>query len=128
MTPSSTNCCAKGACAATSPLPDPAPDAGDPPNKAAFVAVHTGFEIQIDEEARGDRRFGEPDGSFFARTGAIYKITSPGTGQGQQDYKNNQNLAAERWHSYEIEVNNQGYIEIGRASCREREEIAVGSV
>ncbi len=91
-------------------LPDPAPNHVDPPNNAAFVAAHTGFEIQIDEEARGDRRFGEPDGSFFARTGAIYKITSPGTGQGQQDYKNNQNLAAERWHSYEIEVNNQDYI------------------
>ena len=55
-------------------------------------------------------RFGEPDGSFFARTGAIYKIASPGAGQGQQDYKNNQNLAAGRWHSYEIEVNNQDYI------------------
>jgi choline dehydrogenase-like flavoprotein len=91
-------------------LPDPAPNPVDPPNNAAFVAVHTGFEIQIDEEARGDRRFGEPDGSFFARTGAIYKITSPGTGQGQQNYKNNQNLAAGRWHSYEIEVNNQDYI------------------
>jgi 3-keto-disaccharide hydrolase/GMC oxidoreductase len=91
-------------------LPDPAPNPVDPSNNAAFVAAHTGFEIQIDEEARGDRRFGEPDGSFFARTGAIYKITSPGTGQGQQDYKNNQNLAAERWHSYEIEVNNQDYI------------------
>ena len=91
-------------------LPDPAPNPVDPPYNAAFVAVHTGFEIQIDEEARGDRRFGEPDGSFFARTGAIYKITSPGTGEGQQDYKNSQNLAAERWHSYEIEVNNQDYI------------------
>src|SRR5215813_9531604 len=91
-------------------LPDPAPDPVDPASNAAFVAVHTGFEIQIDEEARGDRRFGEPDGSFFSRTGAVYKITSPGTGQGQQDYKNIQNLAAERWHSYEIEVNNQDYI------------------
>jgi choline dehydrogenase-like flavoprotein len=91
-------------------LPDPAPDPNDPANNAAFVAVHTGFEIQIDEEARGDTRFGEPDGDFFARTGAIYKIKSRGTSQGQQDYKNNQNLAAERWHSYEIEVNNQDYI------------------
>jgi choline dehydrogenase-like flavoprotein len=91
-------------------LPDPAPDPNDPANNAAFVAVHTGFEIQIDEEARGDKRFGEPDGAFFARTGAIYKIKSPGTGQGQQDYKNSQNLAAERWHSYEIEVSGQDYI------------------
>jgi choline dehydrogenase-like flavoprotein len=91
-------------------LPDPAPDPVDPANNAAFTAVHTGFEIQIDEEARGDMRFGEPDGSFFARTGAIYKINSIGSAPGQQDYKNNQNLAAERWHTYEIEVNNQDYI------------------
>ncbi|MCS6306263.1 MAG: DUF1080 domain-containing protein [Nitrospira sp.] len=91
-------------------LPDPAPDPVDPPNNTAFVAVHTGFEIQIDEEARGDTRFGEPDGSFFARTGAIYKIKSQGTGAGQQNYKNTQNLAGERWHNYEIEVNNQDYI------------------
>jgi choline dehydrogenase-like flavoprotein len=91
-------------------LPDPAPNPVDPPNNAAFVAVHTGFEIQIDEEARGDKRFGEADGAFFARTGAVYKIQSPGTGPGQQDYKNTQNLAAERWNSYEIEVNNQDYI------------------
>lgn len=91
-------------------LPDPAPDPIDPSNNAAFVAVHTGFEIQIDEQARGDTRFGESDGNFFSRTGAIYKIKSSGTGPGQQDYKNIQNLAAERWHSYEIEVNNQDYI------------------
>ncbi|MCY7278140.1 MAG: DUF1080 domain-containing protein [Phormidesmis sp. CAN_BIN44] len=91
-------------------LPDPAPNSVDPQDNPAFVAVHTGFEIQIDEEARGDTRFGEPDGSSFARTGAIYKIQSLGTGTGQQDYKNNQSLAPERWHTYEIEVNNQNYI------------------
>jgi hypothetical protein len=91
-------------------LPDPAPDPVDPPNNAAFVAVHTGFEVQIDEEARGDTRFGEADGAFFSRTGAIYKIKSRGAGEGQQDYKNNQNLAAERWHHYQIEINNQDYI------------------
>jgi choline dehydrogenase-like flavoprotein len=91
-------------------LPDPAPDPVDPANNAAFVAVHTGFEIQIDEEARGDTRFGEPDGSFFARTGAIYKIKTLGTGPGQQDYKNTQNLAARQWHNFEIDVNGQDYI------------------
>src|SRR5215475_9995130 len=91
-------------------LPDPAPDPVDPANNTAFVAVHTGYEVQIDEEARGDTRFGEPDGAFFSHTGAIYKIKQLGSGQGQQDYKNNQNLVAERWHSYEIEVNNQDYI------------------
>jgi len=67
-------------------LPDPAPDSVDPADNAAFVAVHTGFEIQIDEEARGDRRFSEPNSSFFGRTGAIYKIKSLGTGEGQQNY------------------------------------------
>ncbi len=91
-------------------LPDPAPDPIDPANNAAFVAVHTGFEIQIDEEARGDTRFGEPDGSFFSRTGAIYKIKTLGTGAGQQNYQNHSNLAARQWHRYEIEVNNQDYI------------------
>jgi len=82
----------------------------DPSTNAAFVAVHTGFEIQIDEEARGDTRFNEPDGAFFSRTGAIYKIKSLGTGPGQQNYQNNANLPAEQWHHYEIEVSNQDYI------------------
>jgi choline dehydrogenase-like flavoprotein len=91
-------------------LPDPAPNQSDPADNAAFVAVHTGFEVQIDEEARGDTRFNEPDDSFFARTGAIYKITSPGTGPGQQNYQNTSTLAARQWHRYEIEVNNQDYV------------------
>ena len=91
-------------------LPDPAPDPVDPANNSAFVAVHTGYEVQIDEEARGDTRFNEPDGSFFSRTGAIYKIKTLGTAPGQQNYVNNQNLAARQWHRYEIEVNNQDYI------------------
>lgn len=91
-------------------LPDPAPDPIDPANNTAFVAVHTGFEIQIDEEARGDTRFGEPDGSFFSKTGAIYKIKTLGTAPGQQNYQNHANLAARQWHHYEIEVNNQDYI------------------
>ena len=91
-------------------LPDPAPDPADPADNAAFVAVHTGYEVQIDEEARGDKRFGEPDGSFFARTSAIYKVKSAGTGPGQQDYRNAQRLDAERWHHLEIEVKGQDYV------------------
>jgi hypothetical protein len=90
-------------------LPDPAPDPADPPDNAAFVAVHTGFEIQIDEEARGDTRFSEPDGAFFSRTGAIYKIKSLGTGAGQQNYQNNSSLPARQWQHCEIEVNKQDY-------------------
>jgi hypothetical protein len=91
-------------------LPDPAPDPIDPTNNTAFVAVHTGFEVQIDEEARGDTRFGEPDGAFFSHTGAIYKIKQLGSAPGRQQYQNNQTLAAGQWHRYEIEVNGQTYV------------------
>lgn len=92
-------------------LPDPAPNAMDPPDNAAFVAVHTGFEIQIDEEARADSRFpAEQDGAFFSHTGAIYKITELGSAPGQQQYQNTQHLAPGVWHQYEIEVQGQTYI------------------
>jgi hypothetical protein len=76
----------------------------------AFVAVDTGFEAQIDEEARGDTRFSEPDGFPYNRTGAIYKITRIGTNPGQQDYVNTQRLAANTWHTYEIEISGQTYV------------------
>jgi hypothetical protein len=56
----------------------------------AFAAVDTGFEVQIDEEARGDTRFNEPDGFPYKGTGAIYKVTNIGTNPGQQDYVNTQ--------------------------------------
>lgn len=91
-------------------LPDPAPNPIDPANNTAFVAVHTGYEIQIDEEARGDTRFNEQDGAFFSHTGAIYKIKERGTAPGQQNYQNAQRLAAGQWHQYEIEVIGQTYI------------------
>jgi hypothetical protein len=91
-------------------LPDPAPDPIDPAGNQAFVAVHTGYEIQIDEEARGDTRFNEQDGAFFSHTGAIYKIKQLGSALGQQAYNNNQRLAAGQWHQYEIEVSGQTYI------------------
>jgi hypothetical protein len=46
----------------------------------ALSAIFSGFEVQIDDTARGDSRkdfygrFPEPDGLFKNRTGAIYKI------------------------------------------------------
>jgi hypothetical protein len=89
----------------TQPVPDRNnPLITYPYNNQAYVAVDTGFEIQIDEEARGDSRIGEPDGHFFNRTGAIYKITTPGTGPGKQTYTNAQLLTAGRWNQYEITV------------------------
>jgi choline dehydrogenase-like flavoprotein len=48
-------------------------------NNPAFVPVDTGFEIQIDELARGDTTRNEPDGMDKKRTGALYDIpTTPG--------------------------------------------------
>ena len=71
--------------------------------------------IQIDEEARGDSRKKEPDGSpeqdghFYNRTGAIYKVKAAGTAPGQQNYTNSQKLAAGLWHSFEIKVTDRTY-------------------
>jgi hypothetical protein len=81
----------------------------DVPGNDATVAVDTGYEIQIDEEARGDKRKNEADGFFFNRTGAIYKVKPSGTAAGQQNYTNNQRLAARAWHTYEIRVTDRSY-------------------
>jgi choline dehydrogenase-like flavoprotein len=78
------------------------------PGNLATVAVDTGYEIQIDEEARGDTRIGEGDGFPFNRTGAIYKIPN-GTGAGQQNYTNQQRLVAGQWHRYEITATDRTY-------------------
>ncbi|QRM35419.1 DUF1080 domain-containing protein (plasmid) [Microvirga sp. VF16] len=72
------------------------------------MAVDTGYEIQIDEEARGDTRIGEADGSSFNRTDAIYKVPL-GPAAGQQNYQNQQRLAAGVWHTYEIAVAGRTY-------------------
>jgi hypothetical protein len=81
----------------------------DVPGNPATVAVDTGYEIQIDEEARGDTRKNELDGFLYNRTGAIYKVKSFGTGPGQQNYTNNQRLAPCIWHRYEIKVTDRTY-------------------
>lgn len=81
----------------------------DVPGNAASVAVDTGYEIQIDEEARGDTRKGEADGFLYNRTGAIYKVTAFGTASGQQNYTNTQRLAPGVWHTYEIKVTDRTY-------------------
>jgi hypothetical protein len=87
----------------------PVPDRGNPAithayDNQAYVAVDTGFEVQIDEEARGDMRIGEADGFFYNRTGAIYKVKTQGAGAGQQNYTNAQSLKPGQWNSYEIKV------------------------
>ncbi|HEV8261413.1 MAG TPA: family 16 glycoside hydrolase [Burkholderiales bacterium] len=94
---------------------DPAKPVADRNNPAitypygnqAFVAVDTGFEIQIDEEARGQAPLGEGDGLFYNRTGAIYKIKNRGTAPGSQDYQNTQVLKSGQWNHYEISITGQ---------------------
>ncbi len=63
----------------------------------------TGFEIQIDELARGN-----PDGLDEHRTGAIYGIPI-GRSPGQQDYQHGPALVAGQWNTYEIEVRGNTY-------------------
>jgi hypothetical protein len=93
------------------PVPDPNnPAVSYPYNNPAWVAVTTGYEVQIDDEARGDTRINEPDGQFYNRTGAIYKVQSMGVGPGKQNYTQPQPLAPERWHTCEVEVNGDDYV------------------
>ena len=87
----------------------PVPDRSDPETQypyvnQAYVAVDTGFEVQIDEEARG-----QPDGLMQHHTGAIYGIAAFGTAPGQQNYHNTQKLKAGRWNQLEIKVLGQRY-------------------
>lgn len=73
-----------------------------------FVAVDTGFEIQIDELALGNRDKGEPDGMDKKRTGAIYDIpTTPGWFQ--QDFRGrNRQAKLNDWNDFTIEVGKNG--------------------
>jgi hypothetical protein len=111
------------------PLRDPTPviaarmaAAGDDkrPNRA-WTAVHSGFEVQIDDRSRGDVTkdfFGvrpEPDGLRKNRTGAIYKIPAkdplPGGGFDLelQKYTPGPNLIPMQWYEYEIKVAGQHF-------------------
>jgi choline dehydrogenase-like flavoprotein len=66
--------------------------AGNP----AWLAVDTGFEIQIDEQARND-------GADLHRTGAVYAIPIGG-GVGQQTFARGSSLQPGEWNDYEIKV------------------------
>ena len=63
----------------------------------AWTAVHSGFEVQIDDWAR-------PDGLPMHRTGAIYNIPP-----GDQQYQPGPALAPGVWFEYEIKVQGQTY-------------------
>jgi hypothetical protein len=84
---------------------------GNVTRNVAWIAAYSGFEVQIDEQARGSTQEKEPDGLDKNRTGAIYKIP---TGQNDeprlQDFRPAPPLQAGRWNSYEIEVKGQHYV------------------
>jgi len=87
------------------PVPDRnIPGVSYPYNNQAFVGVDTGFEIQIDELARGN-----PDGLDEHRTGAVYGIPI-GQNPGQQDYRRGPALVPGQWNTYEIEVRGNTYV------------------
>jgi hypothetical protein len=71
----------------------------------AWVAIDTGFEVQIDELAR-------PDGAWNHRTNAIYNIPI-GNAPGQQNYTLPPLLQAglqpQTWYEMQIEVAGQNY-------------------
>lgn len=68
----------------------------------AYVAVDTGFEIQIDEMARGNVTKGEPDGMDKKRTGAFYDIPTDPSSPYFQVYQQGPALQAGVWHTMEI--------------------------
>jgi hypothetical protein len=93
----------------------------DPAN-AAWKPVIAGFEIQIDDNARGDSRkdfYGinpEPDGLFKNRTGAIYKIQAGDrvwhlnfNEPTAQNYTPGPPLVPGVWFEYEIAVQGDNY-------------------
>jgi choline dehydrogenase-like flavoprotein len=88
----------------------------------AWGAVHSGFEIQIDDNARGDIRkdfYGvrpEPDRLRKNRTGAIYKIPAkdriPNSNQFDvevQRYQPAPDLIPGTWYEFEIDVRGTTY-------------------
>jgi len=74
-----------------------------PYQKEQWVADNTGFEVQIDELARGSDEEREEH-----RTGAIYDIPV-GAGLGEQQYEHRAALSPGVWHQLEILVRDNTY-------------------
>lgn len=83
----------------------PRTEGGQPYANQAYIGVDTGFEIQIDEEARGNKSLTPPeeDGFDFNRTGAIYKARN-------QEYNRGPHILPQQWYEYEIEVSQDVYV------------------
>lgn len=67
----------------------------------AWLAVDTGFEVQIDEAA-------QPDQADRHRTAAIYDVAI-GPGAGQQQYTRGSSLQPGEWNDLEIQVQGDSY-------------------
>jgi len=100
----------------------PPPEPFFDPNNAAWKPVVAGFEVQIDDNARGDSGkdfYGikpEPDGLFKNRTGAIYKIQAGDrvwhlnfNEPAIQNYTPGPALIPGVWFEYEIVVQGNDY-------------------
>jgi len=85
------------------PRQPPPPGLNDPriAGNPTWLAVDTGFEIQIDEMA-------QPDQADMHRTGAVYAIPI-GAGPGQQIYARGSALQPGEWNDYEIQVAGDTY-------------------
>ncbi len=79
------------------------PDPVDPWLRAnpARIAVHTGFEVQVDDLARDD-------GADCCRTGALYDIATTGE-SATQTYSRGSALQPGAWNDYEITVSGDSY-------------------
>jgi hypothetical protein len=82
-----------------------------PYDNQAWVPVTTGFEVQIDELARGN-----PDGLNMHRTGAIYGIPV-GSAAGQQSYQRGPILKTGEWNNVEIKVVGDSYTVTLNGQC-----------
>lgn len=85
-------------------VPNPASPGADDDwayENPAWVAVHTGFEVQIDELAR-------PDGLDQHRTGAVYGIPL-GDKLNQQQYQRPSLFPPDAWNTLEVQVIGQEY-------------------
>ncbi len=77
-----------------------------------WVAVFTGFEVQIDEDARGNKTVNppEPDGMDKKRTGCLYDIPTVPTVVGQntinQQFQRGAPINPGAWNLFEIQVIN----------------------
>jgi choline dehydrogenase-like flavoprotein len=92
------------------------------PKNPAWKPVIAGFEVQIDDKAKGDSGkdfygiFPEPDGKFKNRTGAIYKIQAGDrvwhlgfNEPSVQQYTPGPELVPGVWFEYEIVVQGDAY-------------------